>query len=269
MSQIDDINDRNLINLADVHSLDAPIFRIYPIDRFEKLLQTHRDALVSPCKWDDKFENFALAHTVVDMGNGEFASLEDEAAEWYAQCWSLYAETDGLWRAYCPSPTANLGVQVRSTICKVFANLKQFAMPAPRLRCFVGKVEYWTEDKIEHYMRKHTFEEIALGADGVEFARLLCVKRKAFAHEKEVRILYRDAPPSIRRGFACAQKDCSKSGVMELPIDPGIFEEVVVDPRLSELEAGAALCRLQKAGWKGAMRQSSLYAKPKFTLRVQ
>ena len=87
----------NYINLTK-EQLEIPIYRIYPLHRFKKLLKSKVDALVNPSKWDDPFENFLLTRTkVVTQGsNGvpETGSLEGLAKDWYGQCWSMHEETD-------------------------------------------------------------------------------------------------------------------------------------------------------------------------------
>jgi hypothetical protein len=40
------------------------------------------------------------------------------------------------------------------------------------------------------------FDDLVIGGDGYRFADLLCVKRTAFSHEAEVRLLFQDVSPS-------------------------------------------------------------------------
>ena len=77
------------------------------------------------------------------------------------------------------------------------------------------------------------------------FADLLCIKREAFDHENEVRLLFQDMNSSSPKK--------GKNGVFSYPLKPNdVFDEVVLDPRISDLEATKANrqspeCRLQAA----------------------
>lgn len=71
----------NLIGIQDAE-LDTPVYRTYSENRFTHLLANGTDALVSPSKWDDPFENFFLERTQVEVSTGEHASLKGLAADW-------------------------------------------------------------------------------------------------------------------------------------------------------------------------------------------
>lgn len=108
-----------------------------------------------------------------------------------------------------------------------------------------------------------TFAELALGGQGEAFARFLCVKREAFAHESEVRLLFHDVAPagSPRKGAV---------GVFEFPLAAAdVFDEVVVDPRLKAPEAASAQARLRAVGWSADIAQSTLYRAPRFTIPLE
>lgn len=138
--------DKNLINLTDA-DLDQPIYRIYPIDRFEEMITNNEDALVNPRKWEDPFENFFLERTeVMDNVSGSAIPLKNLADDWYGQCWSLHDETDAMWRIYSSDFENNPGVKVQSTIRRLFDNLCQVSSSAPYLQYFIGKVKYFSEN---------------------------------------------------------------------------------------------------------------------------
>ena len=98
------IDGRNRIRL-DENDLDSDVYRIYSLRRLELLFFSQTDALVSPEKWDDPFENFFLQRTEVhDAESGTNIPLNNLAKDWYGQCWSLNPETDAMWRIYSPDP---------------------------------------------------------------------------------------------------------------------------------------------------------------------
>ncbi len=252
-----DTNERNLIGLEDAN-LDQPIYRIYALGRFTTMLAAKQDAVVNPTKWDDPFENFFLERTeIMDNATGGTIPLRNLAVDWYGQCWSLNADTDAMWRIYSPNPGVASGVKVRTTIRKLFANLKATGSVAPYLQFFVGKVEYLEESDILDLMARLTFTDVMMGGQGDRFAGLLCIKRTAFRYEAELRLLFQDIDP--KRGA---------SGAFQFSLDANsVFEEVVLDPRLNDNDAAALTTQLQSAGCALPISRSPLYQSPRFVIR--
>lgn len=247
----------NLIDLSDA-DLDQRVYRIYQLDRFTTMLAAQRDAVVNPKKWDDPFENFFLQRTaVIDSVSGTAIPLENLASDWYGQCWSLNEDTDAMWRIYSPNPKNSPGVKVGSTIRRIFDNLKSVGSSTPDLQFFMGRVNYRTEHEIVTLMGHLTFTDIAIGGQGDQFAELLCMKREAFRHENEVRLLFQDIPSSKR----------GSGGVFTYPLSPNvIFDDVVLDPRLDAASVTCMTTTLTAAGCGLPISQSSLYAAPTFVI---
>ena len=258
MTNPDDTNERNLVNLTEA-DLDTPVYRIYPLERFESLLASQQDALPNPSRWPDKFENFFLSRTeVMDDVSGSAIPLTNLAEDWYGQCWSRREESDAMWRIYSPDAVAKPGVKVGTTIRKLFDNLKRAATPgiALYLQCFVGRLDYRTEAEISDFMRGMTFSKGVLGGQGEHLAAMLCIKRDAFKHEDEVRLMFHDV--ARNRGVG---------GVFHLRVDPHfMFDEVVLDPRLDDAAKTDIETRMKAAGSRLPVRRSDLYRTPRFTI---
>jgi hypothetical protein len=250
----------NLIRLNDA-DLDRQIYRIYSAERFKTLLANKQDAVVNPTKWGDPFEIWFLERTeVTNDASGATTPLNNLARDWYGQCWSFNADTDAMWRIYSSDVKRSAGVKVRTTIRKLFENLKAVGSPAPYLQFFVGVVTYLSEDAIKDMMRPLTFRDLTIGAPACRFANLLCIKRTAFEHEAEVRLLFQDIklPDHPKRGV---------DGVFRYPLQPGrVFEEVVLDPRLTPPDAERLANELTTAGWTLPISQSPLYQAPRFVI---
>ena len=90
------------------------------------------------------------------------------------------------------------------------------------------------------------------------FARLLCIKREAFTHEKEVRLLFQDAQ-SKHGSDLVAQFDFDVNA---------ICDEVVLDPRLSDKDGAKLRAEMLAAGCTLPITQSTLYRAPKFTVKM-
>jgi hypothetical protein len=228
---------------------DQPIFRVYKKKWFLPILNNGNDTLINPSKWDDPFENFFLTRTLVEAQSTtdepEYGCLKSLARDWYGQCWTTNSDTDAMWRMYSPCKD---GIQVKTTIRKLFENLEQQVPQEKRhLQCFVGRVEYLTMDKIKEMMDGLKFADVAREQS---FADLLCIKREAFNHESEVRILFHDIDKPGR----------GLNGTFNYPLTANdIFQEIVVDPRLNVAEAKMVGEELRGAGCKIPIRRSDLY----------
>ena len=83
-----------------------------------------------------------------------------------------------------------------------------------------------------------TLLDVTIGGQGEKFADLLCIKREAFEHEKEVRLLFQDLDPKRGAGALFRYKLNANC----------VFEEVVLDPRLKDGDASALKSKLLSAG---------------------
>lgn len=254
-------NLRGLVHLSE-DALDQPIYRIYALDRFKTLVSSATDALVHPTRWDDPFENFMLARTEVrDEISRTTIPLRNLADDWYGQCWSLTSESDAMWRIYSPSG-AGRGVKVRTTIRRLFENLRAVGPAQWPQQFFVGRIRYVDQAELDQLMGRITFADVTAGGQGTGFAELLCLKRDTFAHENEVRLLFQDMalpdPPRGRLGGG---------GVFKYPLDAHyVFDEVVLDPRLEEADFLAMKAELQAAGCRLPISKSSLYEVPRYVI---
>jgi hypothetical protein len=108
-------------------------------------------------------------------------------------------------------------------------------------------------------MGRTTFSDIAFGGQATGFARLLCIKREAFLHENEVRLLFQDLDPKRACGVAARFRfDVNK-----------VCDEVVLDPRLDQAGFDALEAEIKSAGCTLPVSQSALYRAPKFNLALE
>lgn len=241
-------------NLLDVKDADAPIYRIFSKQRFLDILASGKNGLVNPSKWEDPFENFFLNSLVVGP-RGERIHMQNLATDWYGQCWTYNEDTDAMWRIYSPCKD---GVKVRTTVRKLFSSFYDDGDRFAELKFFCGNVSYYTETEITAFMGRVTFQDVAFGGQATKFAELLCVKREAFSHEREIRLLFQDMDP--KRGAG---------GVVQFDFDTNaICGEVVLDPRLSDGDAATLEGEIRAAGCALPISQSPLYRVPNFTIRL-
>ena len=190
------------------------IYRVFPRDRFFQLFEEGMNALVWPTKWEDPFENFVLRSPVRTAAGelGEFGFHKDV----YGQCWTLHKASDAMWRIYSPKKDA---VRLRTTVGKLLDSLCGANNNKENDCCFIGRVTYPKEAKLKKFAR--TVFKNGLTAEAV--ARSLLVKRRAFVHENEVRIIYFEGDQIVHA-----------EGVYKYPLNPNaVFDQIMIDPRVS------------------------------------
>src|SRR5260221_14607201 len=93
------VMDQNFIH---VDNLEAPLYRTFRLRYLREVYQSRKLALVAPHLWDDPFENFLENCCITSMQDGKYGQefFDRIRKPVYAQCWSLTAESDALWRIY-------------------------------------------------------------------------------------------------------------------------------------------------------------------------
>jgi len=222
------------------------IYRITTIDRLKQLFNENKKSLVKPELWDDPFENFILKSPVSLKSNEVVEYILHESI--YGQCWTFHKASDAIWRIYAPNKK---GVRIRS---KVSTMKEQFEKAHPEntdARCCVGKVRYLSSSRMKK-VANSTFDDYGIGVDNL-FGSLL-IKRPAFSHEKEFRLLYFEIDDTK-----------SKTQIYEYPVDPHqMIDQIMLDPRFSLKEAQLLEADIRSStGFEGKILRSLLYAAPR------
>lgn len=190
------------------------IYRIFSQVRFFELFEENRNALVQPKKWDDPFENIFL-QSPVKAATGEFRSicLHDAA---YGQCWTLESRSDAMWKIYSKNGDS---IRVRTTVGKLLYSLRAAHPDESEGRCFIGRVRYVKVRQLLDFGKT-----MFVGHSPTEaIVRSLLLKRIAFRHEYEVRLIY-----VVRRHSKLDDH------IYKYDFDPhAIIDQVMVDGRVS------------------------------------
>ena len=160
----------------------------------------------------------------------------------YGQCWSGKRCSDAMWRIYSPDKK---GVRIRTRVSKILNVIKQ------EDSCFLGKVVYLPQAKIEHDL-KSLNNQITQDQLCHLMLESQFVKRNSFSHESEYRIILLD-------DWSLGTPD----SVKKFPIDPLIFiENVYFDPRADSFYVDRCKKILKDAFHFPAqrIRQSNLYS---------
>jgi hypothetical protein len=240
------MNDQNYLNISQ-SSRGSFIYRIISVPHLFALFEKKQNILVKPKKWEDPFENFILG-SKVRLQTGEVATLafRDQI---YGQCWTLHSASDAMWRIYSPNANA---VRLRTTIRKLAESLSRTCGEWDHVEAFIGKVEYLPNRRLIQYANS-VFKGGAAALSSRLFAQTLLVKRPAFKHEREVRLLF------FARDKASASDD-----LYPYACDPNtLIDQIMIDPRISERDANALRDKIQtKTLFSGPIKRSLLYAAP-------
>ena len=219
------------LNLS-ARELSQRVYRIIPIERLYQFFETGQNVLVSPKKWDDPFENVVLRSVFPRLGL-------------YGQCWTRHTASDAMWRIYSPQVG---GIRIRSTVQRLFESLLK-ATPRTGVQPFVGSVEYLADQTLIKFVRTR----ISKGNwEPAECARTLLVKRRAFQHEREVRLIAVET--GEHRGRDLLAYDTNPHLIVD---------QMMLDPRLNYAEFSHLRDRIRKrTGFRGEVLRSLLYTLP-------
>lgn len=243
--------------------LDRPIYRIFPLWAFEDLLRVRRLVLVPPSYWQDPLEDISASIMMQrpDNAQKELAGYLHSAR---CQCWTFEAGSDSLLRAYSRvtidplhqrnCEPRNEGVMVRTTPRKLSQALTSFAERVTWGKFYLGRVQYLANGeavkKVCHVLCDKGPLEMGRGECR---AQSLLLKRKAFAHEDEVRLIW----------ICDDRRDVDEP--MSANVVPNQFiDEVTFDPRLMSFERREREDSAKALGYDGSFAESGLYQKTFF-----
>jgi hypothetical protein len=98
-----------------------------------------------------------------------------------------------------------------------------------------------------------------MGGQAKSIAETFLIKRKAFEHEKEIRLLFYDY-----------QKDTGKDRLAVFRLDQpnSVFDKVLLDPRLPQIVADAHEAGLKHAGCLVPVSRATLYDAPSKPIKL-
>lgn len=233
---------KNYLNFKD-DELDQYVYRIIPEFRLIELFKNKENILVSPKLWDDPFENFIMKSKIrFSSGEiGEIAFCDD----YFAQCWSFHKASDAMWRIYSPE---KVGIRIRTTVRKLAESLSNNLGVWKNTQCFIGKVRYLPNKKMINFANT-----VLTGLPNQNnFAHTLLVKRPAFKHENEIRLIY------------SKRENTKSSDIFSYALDPhSVIDQMMLDPRLTAEEAQEMKKNIKTAtSFTGSIKRSLLYAPP-------
>ncbi len=236
----------NFLNLAE-DELDQHIYRIMRQDYVVTLFADGQNVLSQVHNWKDKFENFQLnLGGVLNGERFEFGFRDD----FVGQCWTREYLSEAMWGIYANDPEVRF-LRIRSTPRKLLDALAASHHEMPQDTCFIGKVQYKREDQLQTYLQNGE----RLDLSPTRFAENLLLKRYAFRHESEVRLLY----------FGNA-KDYDGKGLYRYSVDPhAMITQIMADPNRDRSNWLKDKAAIQNAtGFTGDIKRSKIYDAPEW-----
>lgn len=207
--------NRNILNIPDTNKF---IYRIIPMVRLEQMLRTKQNTLVKIKLWEDPYENFFFKENFINRENHEPIGTDYVSSKIYGQCWSLFKDSDALWRIYSPDKQC---VRIRTTIAKLYNSV--YIDDNCMATTYIGSVDYKNKKDLISWIKGN--EPISMSNINDVSVNSLFLKRNNFSHEKEVRVIYL-CPGNVSD---------NNEQIKQYNIDPLDFiEEISFDPRCNE-----------------------------------
>lgn len=234
----------NFLNLSG-SDLNKHIYRIMKQDHVFSLFSQKKNVLSQVHNWKDKFENFQLnLGGVLDGERFGFGFKDD----FVGQCWTSESLSEAMWGIYANDPGQRF-LRIRSTPRKLMEALVTAHPDMPHDTCFIGRVQYKKEADILEYLRNGG----TLDMSGTAFAQSLLIKRYAFRHEHEIRLLH----------FGDA-KNYDARGLHRYTVDPHkMITQIMADPNRERANWRSDKEAIKAAtGFSGAIKRSKIYDAP-------
>lgn len=209
---------------------DMKLYRYLSLSQFLEFMEKRKIYLTNINYWEDTWEAPAEKIKLIDNDNIRKKEL-------IGQSWSMQDVSDALWRIYSKEKE---GIMIQTTV-KKFDLIKgiKIAMLAP--------VIYY--ENLEEILNKFKYPKNYNGIPGVGF-----LKRKAFEHEKEVRLITLNDSEHVEGVF-------QDSGHFLFELNPIEFiEGIIIDPRAEEWYVDTIKYYCKRAGLLVRTLKSDLYS---------
>ena len=220
-------------------SLDSErtLYRYISLSQFIAFVETGTTYLSKILHWEDTWE--------VPTSRVPLLSTDDEleyplwsiSEDMFGQSWSLLGESDALWRIYSRDKE---GLMIHTSV-------EKFGM--------IEELKYGMLAPVIYYEELRTGLELLKGNhDYITPFSNAFLKRKAFEHEKEVRLV-------TLNDERCIGNRYRNPSIIYLKLDPIIFiEGITIDPRASDWYVQALKSYCKRSGFSFVLTRSTLYS---------
>ena len=162
------------------------IYRIVSVRTSVRTVRIQTECIGKARQMGRSLRELYLEMSESDLPDGRYATIGFRDQFYGHVLGPCSATSDAMWRIYSPQSDA---VRIRSTIQRVAASLWQYCGEWAPHEAFIGKVQYLPRKNLEKFAKG--ILRSGGGALSMRlFATTLLVKRPAFKHEREVRLIF-------------------------------------------------------------------------------
>ncbi|MEG0773325.1 hypothetical protein [Clostridium sp.] len=218
--------------------LDTKLYRYMSLSQFISFIEQRKTYLTKLLFWEDTWE--VPTRKLFDDGEQCLYNNTYNLNDLYGQCWSLEGVSDALWRIYSRESE---GILIQTTV-------EKFQL--------IEEVKFGVLSPVIYY------ENLVEVLQGLALNKVVnndliqgLFKRKAFEHEKEVRLI------ALRKDIGTINEYDELSHI-EISLDPIEFiEDIVIDPRAQDWYVNTIKEYCKRAGFKILPKKSDLYCSEK------
>lgn len=232
--------DNHKLIISNNINKDDRLFRYLTLAQFISLMENKRLFLKKVKSWDDPWEG---PDDQLPLIKEDGKQIKDESLltlSTVGQCWTYEKDSDAMWRIYSND---RQGVMIE-TIASNFEYIKNLK------HALLSKVNYYNKS---NYIEKR--QEIAKNRS-YGFAGDMALKREAFKHENEVRLLV------CLQDYHSEIKDIWDILVYGFEVEPTLFiKSVTFDPRADDWYVETMKKYCDSKSLKCPIQKSRLYTK--------
>ncbi len=239
------MHDFQFLNFKSEAELDEPVYRIMKQEHVISLFRNSQNAMSKFGNWKDKFENFLMSCGHEINGIKHDNTVREKMV---AQCWTKEKYAEAMWGIYANNPNERF-LRIRSTPRKLLNGLIRAQPEQANALSRVGNVEYKSISEIRAFYDAGKSKEVT---QQLLFQSLL-IKRRAFAHEREVRLIY------------CAMfESLNGKGLFWYPVNPHeMVTQILADPNRSRTNWNTEKAQIRsQTRFSGEIKRSKVYDAP-------
>lgn len=257
------INENFFLQKMNGISPDCYLYKFIPLKFLFLIVKDKKIRVNQVASWDDPYENFFLKSDfttyLTPYKTNVKVATEEIVKRVYGLSCTLKEESDAMWRIYSTNPKDSPTVwDLKDTAVRIKIKANNlfhifYTDDSCMATTCMNKIRYLENKEMESWIQGHqTNLDMNIFPQIVEDS--LFIKRKAFEHEQEVRII-------ITR-----PTNTSEQKFIEYPIkDISVLESFTLDPRLKPDQYNMISKELQELGIvETKITKSDLYNLPDF-----
>ena len=230
---------------------NLPVYKYFQLKWLKNILEEKKMSFKRVLSWasndGDSFEALFSRQRLKSDGN-EVLKVSDFCSYLYGQSWTSLPDTFEMWCNLSDlMKLENVAVMVRTRVSSLMSvmddSIKHYGHSISFNDRLIGKVEYLQQNQIdEWFLSLGSFHAEDVANYQIQYALM---KRRSFEYENEIRCLAWEAD--------------KKEDILSFDILPNMFDEFVLDPRLTAEESQKVCLILRDLGIsRMKIKQSSL-----------